>query len=368
MYPFRNLIFQGGGSKAYAYHGALRVLETEGILDPIERVAGTSAGATLATLLSMRMSVEEILAFYASFDVDGFNAALSGRAAEHSNPARFLGRLQGNITSVNRLATRYGWNSMQFMYEWMKEAIVPYCKGDSQATFADFRAWGFRDLYIVTTNVSKRKTEIFCADRTPEVAVIDALLISQAIPLYFESLQFDGRQFGAGDFYADGGVILNYPLQIFDERPFARNNRWYVNGVNWESLGCRLYTPDNCRPEREPIGNLLSYLQSTLDTLVESQAIAYGMSKSMQRRTINIDDCCIRTTDFSIHPLAGDAQYERLVASGEAAAYDYLANYVPPLIKPYVPFSLYMDRAWRGINKRYAKWRWENSRSKRESK
>ncbi len=368
MYPFRNLAFQGGGSKAYAYHGALQVLESEGILAPIERVAGTSAGATLATLLSMRMSVKEIRQFYAAFDVDGFNAALSGRTADGTYPPRFLGRLQGNITSMNRLATRYGWNSMQFMYDWMQEAIVPYCKGNPKATFADFRAWGYRDLYVVTTNISKRRTETFSADTTPDVAVIDALLISQAIPLYFESLQFDGRQFGQGDFYADGGIMLNYPLQIFDERLFARNNRWFVNGVNWESLGCRLYTPDDCRPKREPIGSLLGYLQSTLDTLVESQAITYDVSKSLQRRTININDCCVQTTDFSIRPAAGDLQYERLVASGEAAAYDYLANYNPPLIKPFVPFSLYIDRAWRGVRKWYARWRWEKLRSRREIK
>ena len=52
MYPFRNLAFQGGGSKALAYHGAVRVLEDEGVLDGIARVAGTSAGATLAGSLA----------------------------------------------------------------------------------------------------------------------------------------------------------------------------------------------------------------------------------------------------------------------------------------------------------------------------
>ena len=43
---------------------------------------------------------------------------------------------------------------MQFMYEWMQEALAPYCKGHPMATFAQFRAWGYRDLYIVATNVT----------------------------------------------------------------------------------------------------------------------------------------------------------------------------------------------------------------------
>ena len=60
-YPFRNLVLQGGGAKALAYHGALRVLEDEKILPQIERVAGASAGAALAALVSMRLDVDEII-------------------------------------------------------------------------------------------------------------------------------------------------------------------------------------------------------------------------------------------------------------------------------------------------------------------
>ena len=208
--------------------------------------------------------------------------------------------------------------------------------------------------------MSQRKTEVFCAETTPDVAVVDALLMSQSLPLFFEGLQFDGQQFGEGDYYADGGMILNYPLQIFDEQQFARNNRWFVNGVNWVSLGWRLFTPEDCAQEKEPIGNLLAYLQSTIDVLTEAQAVAYELSKPAQRRTININDCCVRTTDFSIRPEPGDAQYEQLVASGEAAAYDYLANYNPPLIQP---LTLNFNRTWRCIKERFSRRRQERTDS-----
>ena len=53
-YPFKNLAFQGGGTKTYAYHGALMALEKHGVLDQIERVVGTSAGAMLAAVISFR--------------------------------------------------------------------------------------------------------------------------------------------------------------------------------------------------------------------------------------------------------------------------------------------------------------------------
>ena len=44
-YPFKNLVFEGGGVKGIAYAGAMKVLEKKGILKNIVRVGGTSAGA-----------------------------------------------------------------------------------------------------------------------------------------------------------------------------------------------------------------------------------------------------------------------------------------------------------------------------------
>ena len=211
MYPFRNLAFQGGGTKALAYHGAVRVLEEAGILAQIERVAGTSAGATLATLLSMRLDMDEIQRAYASFDVNDFQESLSGRPPDGAPPPRILGRLQDNISSMSRLATRYGWYSLAYYYEWLQDALSIYCKGYERATFAQFRSWGFRDLYIVVTNLTKRRTELFCADRTPDVAVVDALVMSQSLPLFFEGLQYDGQQFGHGLGHGVGLAVHEKP-------------------------------------------------------------------------------------------------------------------------------------------------------------
>jgi len=39
MYPFRNMVFEGGGVKGIAYVGALEALKEKGILQDITRVA-----------------------------------------------------------------------------------------------------------------------------------------------------------------------------------------------------------------------------------------------------------------------------------------------------------------------------------------
>ena len=46
--------------KGIAYVGALEVLEKEGILSKIKRVAGTSAGAMVAVLVGLGFSADEL--------------------------------------------------------------------------------------------------------------------------------------------------------------------------------------------------------------------------------------------------------------------------------------------------------------------
>jgi NTE family protein len=354
-YPFRNLVFQGGGAKALTYHGALRALENEEILPQIERVAGASAGAVLAGLLSMRLDVDEIIEVYQTFDFDQITAARSGSMPDRTSTPGFLRRelerLQNSFASVTRLTSKFGWYSSEYSYQWMQDVVAKYGRGDGKATFAQFRQWDFRDLYIIVTNLTTHSSEVFSADTTPHVAVVDALLMSQALPVFFEAVQFDGQEIGQGDFYSDGGILINYPLQIFDERPFAWRNRWFVNGVNWETLGCRMYTPEDCPKRSGQITNLLTYIQNVLEAVIETQAATYQLSKATQRRTIDISDCCVRSTDWDVRPYPHDERYRRLVRAGEMAALHYLDNYKPPVIKPLLPFSWYLDRWWRSFTK-----------------
>ncbi len=338
-YPFCNLVFQGGGIRALAYLGALAVIEDANILAQIERVGGASAGAMLAALVSMRLPVENIVEVMRTFDYGRLPASRSHYSDDHNLPVamieRGLGQLQERVAAVNRFVTRFGLYKTDYPYNWLQEMVARFNHGNGRATFADFRAAGYRDLFIVATNVSKHTTEIFTADSTPNVAVADALLMSQTIPLFFESLQFDGLQFGRGDYYADGGILLNYPLQIFDEPAFAENNRWYVNGVNWQTLGCRVYTPATNLRKPEPVRNIWTYTQHVIEGLMEAQSVAFEHNKPNKRRTISISDRGVRTTDFDVQPDPHNVKYQQLLAAGRTAAITFLDEFNPPLLRPF---------------------------------
>ena len=364
-YPFKNLVFQGGGNKTFAYHGALPVLQQAGILDGIERLAGTSAGALLATLLSFRLDIEETLAIYETLDYNKVPGIKSLRELEMTGKSTSLfqeqfTRLIGNFNALNRVANRYGWYSNDYAQQWLQGTIAQYCQGNGRATFADFARLGHKDLHIVVANVSAHRAEYLNAINTPDVAVADALVMSQSIPLYFQAIQFDGRSLGSGDYYVDGGLLDNYPLQLFDDPAFAKGNHWFENGVNWETLGCGLYTPKDCPRRLRPINNMISYIANIYESFVEAQFISFVKNIVDQRRSIIISDCCISSFDFSIRPTQFNKKYRDLVLAGKEAAEAYLETYETPRLPPDLRVSRLMEEGLdnlREIVKRPSIWR-----------
>ncbi len=330
-YPFRNLVFQGGGVKTFAYRGVLEVLESRGILNHIERVAGTSAGAMIAALLSFRVPVAEMFDVMNTLDFSRIPSTAAPRDLSTILPefiSPYVERLTDSASTINRLMSRYGWYSTDYALNWILETIATYCDGNGMATFADFRQRGFRDLYIVATNISRQKTEIFSARHTPDAPVAHALVMSQSIPLFFEAFQFGGAEAGKSDYYADGGVLNNYPLHLFDSLEYESSSAWFIAGMNWETLGCRLYTPDDRRPELRPVNNLIQYVANLLEAVLEAQDVAYDNNIVDHNRTINISNCGVLATDFDVRP--GNPRYTELLEAGRMAGLAFLDSYNPP--------------------------------------
>ncbi|MCB9161765.1 MAG: patatin-like phospholipase family protein [Caldilineaceae bacterium] len=337
-YPFRNLVFRGGGVRCFAYHGVLEVLEEEGILAQIDRVAGTSAGAATAALVSFRLSADETVALFKRMNYAKVRRRLASDFRDWlvtppKNMQDSVARLKGNLDAFGRLLSNYGWYANDYSQQWLEGIISEQCDGNGRATFAEFRERGFRDLYMVATNLERHREEIFSATTTPDVAVADALVLSQSIPLFFEAPRFDGKTLGEGTYYADGGLVNDYPLQLFDApEHFAHDNEWYRGGVNWQTLGCRLYTPEDCdEPSyRMPMKTLIGYMSNLIETMMNAQEAAHRGAPADRARTIDISNCCVSSTDFDIQLDPPGETYLKLVDAGRTAAQAYLAAYKPP--------------------------------------
>ncbi|QHM16551.1 hypothetical protein C7M30_00170 [Bacillus subtilis] len=121
-YPFKNLVFEGGGVKGIAYVGVLKILEKYNILGNIERVGGTSAGAIVAMLVSL-----------------GYNSSELEKSLTEMDLKQFMDNDFGVVRDTFRLITDgHGWYKGKKFMEWIESRIEE--KGiDKDVTFKEIQ-------------------------------------------------------------------------------------------------------------------------------------------------------------------------------------------------------------------------------------
>ncbi len=289
-YNYKNLVFEGGGVKGVAYAGALQTLESLGVLEKIERVAGTSAGAITSCLVSLRYTPAQITTTIKNMDLGSFD----------------------DKEGVLKKFHNYGIHPGKTFLEWIKKQIANSNHGfDENATFEDFQKAGCRDLRVFASDIYIHEVREFSFRKTPKVIVAEAVRASMSIPLYFNAWQFSNNN-PDNHLYVDGGMVYNYPITAFDE-----------GSPNQETLGLRLEDVDKKRVVNDfGYGHWIKYVKNTFDTLLRAQNIEFNKNPNHSNRSIIIDDLGIGATDFDI----SDAEKDNLIANGEKATQTFLDN------------------------------------------
>ncbi|MEA3514517.1 MAG: patatin-like phospholipase family protein [Nanoarchaeota archaeon] len=311
---FRNLVFEGGGVKGAAYGGALRELERIDVLPKITRVTGTSAGAITAVLVALGYSAKEVSGIVAKMNFNDF--------ADDSF---------GYIFDVMRLLKRFGWHKGNNFYNWISK-LIKKRTGRESLTFRELHELsgknGFKELYIIGTNLSNQCSEIYSYETEQDMEIRDAARISMGIPLYYQAVR------RKSDILVDGGVTMNYPIHIFDNKKYLDNkkngeiveynkSRGYV--FNHETLGFRLDTKDEMLFNKmgwsnvpKKINNLKNYTTALLNYITES-ANKKHLHKNDWNRTIFIDTIGVKTTDFNL----SKKKINALMTMGEQGVISY---------------------------------------------
>ncbi len=334
-YHFRNLVFEGGGVKGIAYLGAMQVLEEKGIVADLKRVGGTSVGAINALLLALGYGNEEQRKILWQMDFKNFL------------DSSWLG---GNVM---RVLHKYGWYKGDFFRAWVGRLISDKM-GRADVTFQDLKTAGKPELYVYGTNLSTHFSEVFSVEHTPTMPVAEAIRITMSLPVFFASVR-SSRQ----DVYVDGGVLINYPVKLFDREKYLEPARASADGVrtpyydsqnadflakqpnrspyiyNRETLGFRLDTRKEIaafrynEPQVHRIDSFFGYASALVGTILDSQSNAHLHSDDWQR-TIYVDTLDVKTTDFGLD----DAHKQALEDSGRQGALEYFKWYDDPANQP----------------------------------
>jgi NTE family protein len=281
MNTIKNLAFKGGGILGIAYAGAIKVLEENNMLTPIEKVAGTSAGAITAALVALKYNAQEIYDIVNSTDFKTF---------EENKKTHKLGIID-KVKEAENVIHNYGLYDGDAFLDWMRKQITG--KGlPETATFKDFKNAGMKDLHVFATDLNLQALKEFSYEATPDVIVAEACRASMSIPLFFEAWSFTNNN-PNDHIYVDGGMIYNFPISIFDNK----------NGDNPETMGFFLSNLTGNKPKNDlKRGHLASYVKITFETIMEAQNINFENNESQKRRTVIIDNLGISATNFGITP------------------------------------------------------------------
>ncbi|MDF2614871.1 MAG: Patatin [Clostridia bacterium] len=325
---FKNMVFEGGGVWGIAYLGMLDYLYHNDLLESITRVAGTSAGAITACIISFNLSFKDTVAIVNSLEYNKFlgRGELLGPKIIPAAIKVSLNKLFGDIDCVYRLITQYGWYSSEYCYTWIKEQIASqfdWSKKLPPYTFADFKDDSlhkhnhpFRDLYVVGTDISNRISRVFCYENTPDMEVAEAVRISMSIPLFFESVKTSFRTERESDvtnFFSDGAVMYNYPINLFDKEDPPE-----------KTLG-GMFKSDR---SPQPINNLVDFITNVLACTLDAQLEVYLNNPEDMARSIQIETKDVSSTDFNI--VTGDSTYDFLYRQGYLAAQNFFAAPAKP--------------------------------------
>lgn len=283
-HPYKNIVFEGGGVKGIAYAGALKILEDEEILAGIENVAGTSAGAITSALVALNYSASEIHDIIMEMNFKKFEDGFS----------------------PFRLISRYGLYKGDVFLKWLKEKFKRK-NLDPNITFEQLKQKGsYKNLKVFATDLNAQSIQEFSALKTPKAIVAEAVRASMSIPLFFKAWKFTNQQ-PNNHIYVDGGVLFNYPIEIFKNLD--------------ETLGFYLANLTNVQPKNDfGFWSPSKYIRSLFDTLLKSQNIAFEQNRAEILHTIIINDLNVSATDFAL----SDEMKNKLVHQGEIATKKFL--------------------------------------------
>jgi NTE family protein len=310
-----DLVLEGGGVKGIGLVGAISALHAAGYeCGGNARVAGTSAGALVGSLVAAGASVDELNTYLQTVDFSSFR-----------DRTRF-----GRFGQAVSLLTRLGIYSGDWLHRWIADRLAEH----KVTTFADLRITDDPDtalpperayrLVVVTSDVSRGRMLRLPWDFArygldpDEQPVADAVRASVSIPFFFRPVKLADARGGTPSYCTDGGMLSNFPIHLFD-RHDGVPSRWPTFGIKLSAPPPQVEGPNG----DPPIRGLLGLSRRLIGTMVEAHDRAYLDRASVRARTIFVDNAGVNATDFDL----GKEQRELLFANGQSAARRFLKSW-----------------------------------------
>lgn len=294
-------VFEGGGVKGIGLAGAILAMEEAGYR--WGNVAGTSAGAIVASLISVGYTGEEI------------RDMLFGVNFKNFSDDTLLTKIPiiGSFISISTMKGIYSGESIE---NWLREKYI--IKGKKK--FKDIKTvlnngkYRYR-LNVIASDVTRKRLIILPEDikkygiDPDELEIAKAVRMSISLPIFFKPVILKSSE-GYNCYIVDGGLLSNFPVWLFD-----------VKGIpKWPTFGFRFIKESN---KKENLNmNTVQYILNIISTMMEAFDERY-IEESNFKRTVAIPTLGVGTTEFGISKEKAVGLYD----SGYCAAKKFLSTW-----------------------------------------
>ena len=187
---YSNLVLSGGALKAVSLLGAIKYLEELDYIKHFKQFIGTSAGAIICFLIIIGYTSNEIIEILIN-EIDILTNL------NFDNIPNFLEDYGIDDCSKNKtILKKYLYKKIQL----------------NEITFIEFTKKFGVNLVITGSNLTTRQIDYFNIDNTPNMDIIEALLITSCLPIIYKPITYNDN------LYIDGGIYNNFPLDYFKNK------------------------------------------------------------------------------------------------------------------------------------------------------
>lgn len=305
-------VFEGGGVKGIGLVGAFAAIQAAGY--EIQNLAGTSAGAIVASLIAVGYSANEIEEHLNHLDYNRFkDQTLIDKMG-----------LFGKILSV---FSDYGIYKGDYFVEWLGGLL----KAKGKTVFGDIKTECSEEKYkykfqAIVSDITDHRLMVLPNDLASfgidpdNFSIVEAVRMSMSIPVFFKPYKLTDSA-GKIHYIVDGGVLSNYPIWLLDDGS---------SNPEWPTFGFKLTDTDNVTISpysSTPIKGIFSYSKALISTMLEAHDNYHvSTSKGDTSRTIFISTTVtlanekkkIATTDFDITQVESKALFNNGKKAGES--------------------------------------------------
>jgi NTE family protein len=264
---YENLVLSGGAVHGICYIGAVEQSELLGVdFDKINNYAGASIGSLTVAILAC-----------------GGNSKFLEKILCDTDLSKIIGINWFLPVDAYHLVNEYGISTGDEFYKWLGEIFCDLTH-DPDITFLELWATRNKNLVIVGTDLDSGLTKQYNYESAPMMPIRSAVRISASYPGLFTAI-FDENN----HVLVDGGLLDNYPIDIFD-----------IDNINPRTLGIVLRNSNKTQHMRV-IGkcNPRDYIMSLVDALY-NQAMKVHIKSADWNRSIRIEVGDTSSFDFHL--------------------------------------------------------------------